>query len=778
MAEEQISIVLKANIDNYNKNMSIAAGVLKDLQKQSTEFMKINNGVEDSFTKIDFAAKKFGETAGVLEKKLVVVKKAMTDLVVAGQANTKAFKDLDNQYKIITNRLENKAMAEAQAYAQTNMTTMSLPKMSKGLDQASVSLKKNNMQMTNLALVLQDLPYGFRGIQNNLPALVGGMAGMTGGVYLAASAVIALFTAWDNGLFKVKNSTSTLNDIQKAYNETLKSSMGSAGEEISKMNALVSIAANHEVSMEKRLSAVKKLQDEYPSYFGNLDKEKILNGDVATSVDSVKLAIIERAKATAISSKINAIAAEKFVEEEKLYQLALQKTVRMQKDIALATSRGYKGKALKGYLDFTLFDIREKEKEIGKVIDSYDSELNRLGGLYAKSTEASLGLEDGKPKPTTTTKPTLKQNDSLLNSLKAEQQLYKDDMFMKRAIGLDVLKEEERLAVEKATFEKASIDTLLNLANEFKFKRLAVQQETIDELQKMRNADVDAAAKYEQKLIEAAEKANQIKKQNAIDIANAIRGINQKFLNDDITSIQNKAKFDLKLNKNNRKANIQSLKDANKELLALKESQFNADKNIDTSGVDQGIENNLSQIALLEQTWKDTANSINSSINNLISNGITLLADSLGKAFAGESVDIFNSLGLLIADALINVGKSLIEYATLVGIATALFADPLTWPVALGVGIAAVAAGAFLKSKLTKKEKGVSKFADGGIVSGPTMGLMGEYPGAKSNPEVIAPLDKLKGLMGGGGGTLEARISGNDLLILMNKAQRNNNTTF
>jgi len=70
-------------------------------------------------------------------------------------------------------------------------------------------------------------------------------------------------------------------------------------------------------------------------------------------------------------------------------------------------------------------------------------------------------------------------------------------------------------------------------------------------------------------------------------------------------------------------------------------------------------------------------------------------------------------------------------------------------------------------------------FANGGIVSGPTLGLMGEYPGAASNPEVVAPLDKLQSLMGGGnGGTLEARISGNDLLILMNKAGRNNNNTF
>jgi hypothetical protein len=74
---------------------------------------------------------------------------------------------------------------------------------------------------------------------------------------------------------------------------------------------------------------------------------------------------------------------------------------------------------------------------------------------------------------------------------------------------------------------------------------------------------------------------------------------------------------------------------------------------------------------------------------------------------------------------------------------------------------------------------GTKKFANGGIISGPTMGLMGEYPGASHNPEVVAPLDKLKSLIGGGGGgTLEARISGNDLLILMNKAGRNNNNTF
>jgi len=42
----------------------------------------------------------------------------------------------------------------------------------------------------------------------------------------------------------------------------------------------------------------------------------------------------------------------------------------------------------------------------------------------------------------------------------------------------------------------------------------------------------------------------------------------------------------------------------------------------------------------------------------------------------------------------------------------------------------------------------IPKFADGGIVSGPTIGMMGEYQGARTNPEVIAPLDKLKSMMG------------------------------
>ena len=69
----------------------------------------------------------------------------------------------------------------------------------------------------------------------------------------------------------------------------------------------------------------------------------------------------------------------------------------------------------------------------------------------------------------------------------------------------------------------------------------------------------------------------------------------------------------------------------------------------------------------------------------------------------------------------------------------------------------------------------IPAFADGGIVSGPTLGLMGEYSGAKANPEVIAPLDKLKSIIGGSESQTiipDVRISGDDLLIVFDRANR------
>jgi hypothetical protein len=83
----------------------------------------------------------------------------------------------------------------------------------------------------------------------------------------------------------------------------------------------------------------------------------------------------------------------------------------------------------------------------------------------------------------------------------------------------------------------------------------------------------------------------------------------------------------------------------------------------------------------------------------------------------------------------------------------------------------AALAGGLAKSLIGRI--GATAFANGGIVYGPTNALVGEYPGAINNPEVIAPLSKLKDLLDGGSGSMiaETRISGNDLLVLVRRAE-------
>ncbi|NCW69039.1 MAG: hypothetical protein EBY40_08080 [Marivivens sp.] len=65
----------------------------------------------------------------------------------------------------------------------------------------------------------------------------------------------------------------------------------------------------------------------------------------------------------------------------------------------------------------------------------------------------------------------------------------------------------------------------------------------------------------------------------------------------------------------------------------------------------------------------------------------------------------------------------------------------------------------------------VPGFAAGGLVTGPTLGLIGEGPGTSmSNPEVIAPLDKLQSMLGGSAVTVTGRLDGRDILISSERA--------
>ena len=72
---------------------------------------------------------------------------------------------------------------------------------------------------------------------------------------------------------------------------------------------------------------------------------------------------------------------------------------------------------------------------------------------------------------------------------------------------------------------------------------------------------------------------------------------------------------------------------------------------------------------------------------------------------------------------------------------------------------------------------GLMPFADGAVVSGPTMALIGEYAGASNNPEVVAPLDKLRDMIeprGAFAGKVRFEIEGRKLVGIIEKEYNHN----
>ena len=158
----------------------------------------------------------------------------------------------------------------------------------------------------------------------------------------------------------------------------------------------------------------------------------------------------------------------------------------------------------------------------------------------------------------------------------------------------------------------------------------------------------------------------------------------------------------------------------------------------------------------VERLGEDIAISLGEALGNQLS--------GQGNGIEGFVQSVVGQLGNFVK----TVGKMLIAY----GISVQKFQTAFISPqVAVAAGIAMVALGTAVANQM-KQGPSVSAFADGGIVSGPTLGLMGEYPGARSNPEVIAPLDKLKTLMKpeqSSGYVAQTHISGRDLAIVLER---------
>ena len=111
-------------------------------------------------------------------------------------------------------------------------------------------------------------------------------------------------TNWVASLFKGKTTIDASAAALERFNSAMAQGSVSAQSELTKLNLLYRAATDLSKPYEERAEAVKKLQDIYPAYFGNMAAEQIMVGNAVGAYENLRDAIIEVAQAKAAQELI------------------------------------------------------------------------------------------------------------------------------------------------------------------------------------------------------------------------------------------------------------------------------------------------------------------------------------------------------------------------------------------------------------------------------------------------------------------------------------------
>ena len=179
---------------------------------------------------------------------------------------------------------------------------------------------------------------------------------------------------------------------------------------------------------------------------------------------------------------------------------------------------------------------------------------------------------------------------------------------------------------------------------------------------------------------------------------------------------------------------------------------------------------------------KDSFTTLADTINEEMERGVAAMIGGLALmvgAAVGAEKPIENMgafMGEVLAQMAINIGQYAIAHGTVIE-AIKKSLTSLNGIAAIVAGAALIALGAGMKSAIQKNAEsaGVPALAEGGLAYGPTLAMVGDNKGANVDPEIIAPLSKLKDLMGGNAIQVYGRISGDDIVISNTRASRDRN---
>ena len=610
---------------------------------------------------------------------------------------------------------------------------------------------------------------------------------------LAAVAAVALGVA----VYKIATRSNEAEKAQNRLNEAMTSMQKEVTEERLKLDALFAPLLNAKEGTDEWKRARDRIQETYGDYLQQLGIEEIKVDNARKAYDLLSEAIINTARARAGEKALTSAGDSLAGKESEM--LTKMRSILTQKFGEETGARVFDGIAN---------SIRKGEKEIPERWAKFIKRLD-VTEVYGQAGEVN------------TTNPVM----TYVNGIKQARTDYEKEydrivsVFGKTIPGPKVPqktvkgegnKEDDNLQKESLTLAdiKKKIEELQSAqqtASDEEGRNIQIQINQLESLKKAKekamgiggdptfmNGSIDAMknelAKYEKELSSKPIGEASIDLQIKIDnLKSQIEGVKIWIEKEAFKDTHGEIKVDVIPSSNAGRDLGQMAEDFQDE-----RNKKNPDSEQNTLTHDAIKKMKLPQIEMPKidpkksgfEKWNEAVDTAYKKNQDLIEgmSGIGSVMGSLGQAVGGAAGEWLNwgaNVVQAVAAAIPQITSLLGLQTTQVAANTAVAgsgAAASTASIPIVGPLLAVAAVASVLAALAN----LPKFASGAIAYGPTMGLFGEYSGAQNNPEVVAPLNKLRNLIqptGGMGGVVEFRIDGRMLRGVLNKVDRYNQRT-
>lgn len=554
-----------------------------------------------------------------------------------------------------------------------------LKKITPGANQASNA-------MLNLGRIVQDAPFGFVGISNNISPLLESFqrlraeTGSTGaafkalgasfaggaGLGLAVSLITSALTVFSLSNRSAAESLEGFAKAQKEANEE-------AGKQLAHVQVLNAVITDSTRTQQDRSKAAKDLSGILKDLNVNMSQEAILNGQVADATKKATQAILERAKARAAEDRIAELSGQQLQRDikrkEVIDQLAkatqnLNNQQKIQSQVIGGSTAGVGGNTIGATQ--RVISLQNQIKDLDGATAAANKEIQKLLGTITNQ-DLNVEFKGG--------------NDKVVDGLKQRIAALKEIQSLQ---GLDAKQQVELVQLE--------IKLVNRDGPKLGFNPKEIKQQADAILEKA--FPVKTAFELETVITTRVNKLEILPPQNPQELTKGFETDIAKAVNPE-------------------------------------------GKPLEIPAPEFGFINVAKETQKAMDQFKAMAVSVATDASNII-------GESLAQAINGESLgavlaNAAHGLMGIVGNVLQEVGKNMILASTAVEALT----DALNALFGVGGAIAGIAAGALLVATgAVLKNVNIPAFAAGGIVTRPTLGLFGE-----AGPEAIMPLHKMPDLI-------------------------------